>query len=64
MDCGICHEKIVPDKDSVIQVRQGHITGGEYQDFIPRTDIEYYHSGCYDGVEYPPRKEVDLGKEN
>jgi len=52
--CGICHKEIVPDKDEVIQTRLGYVTGGEYQDFFPRTDIEYYHSRCFDKVEFPP----------
>jgi len=54
--CGICHKEIVPDKDEVIQIRRGHITSGEYQDFIPREDIEYDHSSCFSKVEYPPKE--------
>ena len=56
MKCGICHKEIVPDKDKVIQIRRGHITSGEYQDFIPREDIEYDHSSCFSKVEYPPKE--------
>jgi len=56
MKCPICGKEIEPEKDKVVQVREGCIAGGEYQDFIPDYDVDYYHSGCFDGVGFPPRK--------
>lgn len=56
MKCSICKQEIVPGEDRCIQVREGYISTGEYQDFIPDHDIELNHSGCFDGVEYPPPK--------
>lgn len=57
MNCPICGKEIKPERDKVVQLREGYLTSGEYQDFIPHHDMGYYHSECFVGVDFPPRKE-------
>lgn len=57
MKCRICKEELIPEKDKVLQLSKGHITSGEYQDFISGKDIDcYVHSDCFDKIDFPQEK--------
>lgn len=51
--CEICGKELIPEKDKVLQLREGYLSAEE--DFIPERDWEYYHPSCFDEVVWPPK---------
>jgi len=47
--CQTCQEPIIKD-DQVIEVRQGFVEEG---DFIPETEIGFYHADCFPARQEP-----------
>ena len=58
MKCAICHKELIPDEDDVLQLRIGHLATGEDEDFVARQDVDYFHSGCFGGIEFPTEQEA------
>lgn len=62
MKCDICKKEILPNEKGILQLRRGYVEEDGVT-FLPEEDEGYYHSGCFDGVEFPPAPEEQSSKE-